>query len=398
MDNLTEICYKKSVELLEKNSGPSGFLAATPRGRAATILLHYDWIFGRDASICVLGAVASGEKKLIRTAKRSLLTLARQQSKRGQIPNAVSEKKKKQEFYFMNVADSTLWWLIALDFYHRYSGDKKLTKLLEPRIKKARRWLSYQTAGLTNLIVQAPASDWSDLMPRAGHTLYTNVLWYGVQKLYRLKGAEMTAAGLNALFYPFSRLTRTEKKFFAENFLYARLRQDTRKKKKLTAYYLNAVGTFTADDRCDVYGNILAILTGLPTKKLSVKIIQHLRKTLAEFPYPVPVLLPPVYKKDKDWHQAMERRHMNQPWHYHNGGIWPFVGGFWVMALAQAGKKKTARAELLKLARANSLNRWQFNEWLDGRTGKPSGLPGQSWNAATFILAYQYLKGKIKIF
>jgi glycogen debranching enzyme len=398
MDNLIEICYRKSIELLEKNSTSSGFLAATPRGRATTTLLHYDWIFGRDASICVLGAVASREKKLIQTAKYSLLTLASRQSQHGQIPNAVSEKKKKQEFYFMNVADSTLWWLIALDFYHRYSDDKKLFEFLEPKIKKALRWLNYQTAGLTNLITQAPASDWADLMPRAGHTLYTNTLWYLVQKLYRLQGAEMTAAGLNVIFYPFSRLRRTEKKFLAKNFLYARLRQDIRKKEEATVYYLNAVSAFTADSRCDVYGNILALLADLPTKRLSVKIIQYLSKTLVEFPYSAPVLLPPIYKKDKDWHEVMERRSMNQPWHYHNGGIWPYIGGFLVIALARAGKKKIACAELLKVARANSLNEWQFNEWLDGRTGKPSGLSGQSWNAATFILAYQYLKGKNEIF
>jgi hypothetical protein len=68
--------------------------------------------------------------------------------------------------------------------------------------------------------------------------------------------------------------------------------------------------------------------------------------------------------------------------------VWPFIGGFWVCALAQAGESALARTELRKLARANALGGWAFNEWLHGRTQRPCGMPGQSWNAATYLLAY----------
>jgi hypothetical protein len=65
------------------------------------------------------------------------------------------------------------------------------------------------------------------------------------------------------------------------------------------------------------------------------------------------------------------------------------VGGFWVMALVDAGHQRRARAGLVRLARACELNGWEFNEWLHGRTGEPRGMPGQSWNAAAFLLADQ---------
>jgi hypothetical protein len=43
----------------------------------------------------------------------------------------------------------------------------------------------------------------------------------------------------------------------------------------------------------------------------------------------------------------------------------------------------------------NSVNNWQFNEWFHGLTGEPMGMPGQSWNAASFLLAAMSLKDKV---
>jgi hypothetical protein len=58
-----------------------------------------------------------------------------------------------------------------------------------------------------------------------------------------------------------------------------------------------------------------------------------------------------------------------------------------VTALAQTGDTTTARAELVKLARVNALSGWRFSEWLHGRSGRPRGMPCQSWNAAAYLMA-----------
>ena len=63
------------------------------------------------------------------------------------------------------------------------------------------------------------------------------------------------------------------------------------------------------------------------------------------------------------------------------------VGGFWVAALVAAGRAEQARAELIKLARVCALRNWTFTEWLHGKTLAPRGMPGQSWNAAAFLMA-----------
>jgi hypothetical protein len=58
-----------------------------------------------------------------------------------------------------------------------------------------------------------------------------------------------------------------------------------------------------------------------------------------------------------------------------------------VLALVAAGRLPEARLELEKLARACSLRNWSFHEWLHGTRATPRGMPGQSWNAAAFLMA-----------
>jgi GH15 family glucan-1,4-alpha-glucosidase len=101
-----------------------------------------------------------------------------------------------------------------------------------------------------------------------------------------------------------------------------------------------------------------------------------------------------VSPKSKLWRTYMQRHRQNFPYQYHNGGIWPFVSGFWIALLAQVAKRDQAAKELERYALANKLNDWEFNEWLHGKTGEPMGMAGQSWNAAMFIFAYHVLNGK----
>jgi len=88
----------------------------------------------------------------------------------------------------------------------------------------------------------------------------------------------------------------------------------------------------------------------------------------------------------------MARHQQNVVHQYHNGGIWPFVGGFWVMALARVGLHGMAWSELARLAHVNQIGGWRFTEWFHGRTLAPMGMAGQSWNAATFLLARRALR------
>src|SRR5512146_2262478 len=84
---LVEECYRRSIRLLRKNSHAGGVIACAKSKKAVD--RGYAAVFGRDAAICALGMVASGDRELLRHARRGLATLARHQAPNGQIPKYV---------------------------------------------------------------------------------------------------------------------------------------------------------------------------------------------------------------------------------------------------------------------------------------------------------------------
>lgn len=137
---------------------------------------------------------------------------------------------------------------------------------------------------------------------------------------------------------------------------------------------------------------MLAILCGLAGDARAHEIVQALLAAKVSDPYPIRAVTEPIDAHHPHWRTYMARHRQNHPHQYHNGGIWPFVGGFWAIALARLGLNDLARAELAKLAHANSLDDWRFTEWFHGKTLEPLGMAGQSWNAAAFLLARRALE------
>jgi len=82
----------------------------------------------------------------------------------------------------------------------------------------------------------------------------------------------------------------------------------------------------------------------------------------------------------------------NQPGEYHNGGIWPFICGFYVAALVAAGRLHLAKKRLLDLtklvrpAREKTVE-FGFNEWIRARDGGVQGQDWQTWSAAMYLYA-----------
>jgi hypothetical protein len=217
-------------------------------------------------------------------------------------------------------------------------------------------------------------------MPRSGYVLYTNALWHHVKRLYGLSQTESTWHHANHLFHPFGRDLPE----------YARarlLRHYAARGRRADPLYLSFVNLSFAGDEGDVFGNLLAILCGLASDARGRDIVQALRTASAADPYPIRVVTRPITRGHALWRAYMSRHQQNRPHQYHNGGIWPFVGGFWVLALMRVGLHELASEALLGLAHVNRLEDWRFSEWLDGSTLKPMGMAGQSWNAATFLLA-----------
>lgn len=379
---LIETCTQASLALLQRNLTPHGILAAS-RTEAAEAR-RYTRIFGRDAAICVMAMCGSGVPALEQGAVASLDALAAQQATNGQIPKYVDPQGQDADFWYLGCIDATLWWLIAVDHVRRH-GDVGATHWADG-VQRAIGWLLAQEHQHFRLLQQNEASDWADIMPRSGYVLYTNALWYEVKRRFALDHADATQHHFNHLFNPFQR-------DLPEYHRARLLRHYARRGRRDPGLYLSFVNLAVVGDEGDVFGNVLAIQSGLADAAMGARIAQTITAADADAPYPVRVVLHPLTRQHDLWRRYMERHQQNLVHQYHNGGIWPFVGGFWVMALAQLGQRDLAWAELERLAQVNALDDWRFTEWFHGRSLQPMGMAGQSWNAATFLMARRALQG-----
>jgi glycogen debranching enzyme len=381
---LIDTCHARSIDLLRTNLSAGGILAASPGKRADK--RGYTAIFGRDAAVCALGMALSGDRLLASAAAAGLHTLAEHQAPNGQIPKFVDLHRREADFWYLGCIDSTLWWLIALAFLDSQAlarggrHTEGLRRRYARRIELAIQWLHAQEHQRFFLLQQNEASDWADIMPRSGFVLYTNTLWYFVKRLYRLEQAEATKENFNGLFHPFSAGIAQYRR--------ARLLNDyVLRRGRDRDLYLSFVNFSFFGEEGDVFGNVLAVLLGLADARASRRTLDALTKSRVNDPYPVRAVTRPIKQQSTLWRPYMARHRQNLVWQYHNGGIWPMVGGFWVAALVASGRKQQASEELVKLARACAVKNWAFTEWLHGKTLAPRGMPGQSWNAAAFLMA-----------
>src|SRR6201996_9084574 len=346
---LLDACHSQSVDLLKRNLTPAGILAASATPQADK--RGYTAIFGRDAAVCAIGMVLSGDQALARAAAASLNTLAKHQALNGQIAKFVDVQKQEADFWYLGCIDSTLWWLIALSFLDRHHRPSGLLRRYAKRVALAVQWLLAQEHQRFYLLQQNEASDWADIMPRSGFVLYTNSLWYFVKRLYRLDHVEETHANFNGMFHPFSGgLSEYRRARLLNDYVLRNARERD--------LYLSFVNFAFFGEEGDVFGNVLAVLLGLADERASRRTLDALTRSHASDPYPVRAVTRPIKRASVLWRPYMARHRQNQVWQYHNGGIWPMVGGFWVAALVANGRKKQAEEELVKLARACAVKDW----------------------------------------
>jgi glycogen debranching enzyme len=381
--SLVDQCRLRAYDLLRANLGPLGIHAASPGRRARA--RRYDAVFARDAGVCALAMIRSNDPDLIDGARTALGTLALHQADNGQIPKFVLPDEDA-DFWYVGCIDATLWWLIALKELEHFAPSAGLLRKLRPQVGRALTWLACQEHPRLRLLTQNEASDWADIMPRSGFVLYTNALWYHVKRLYNLPYGGETAYHFNHLFFPFSRDVPEYRRL--------RLLADyPRGGAKQRDLYLSYVNFSFFGDEGDVFGNLLAVLLGLAESDRARHIVQALVRAKVGSPWPARATCSPIKENSRQWRAYMERHRQNLSWQYHNGGCWPLIGGFWVVALARFSRPALARQELVRLAQTNAANRWQFNEWFHGRSGAARGMPQQSWSAAAYLLAYDAVAG-----
>jgi glycogen debranching enzyme len=347
-----------------------------------------------------------GDKELTECGRQSLDTILGAQSRDGHLPNYVDIATGEPQFGGIgNIAgiDSALWIVIATWNYVKITGDTAFARKHFDAIHRTMKWLRAHDSNNCGLLEIPEASDWTDLFPRSYNVLYDEVLWYRANvdfvELRKLNGlpvdryidrAVHIRKTLNEQFWPTpGTLQESTESFARTQFSMGR-----------TRYLIAQITPFGFSWRCDVFGNIIASLYGVLSDNRADLVRQFLRQISIDHPHPVKVLYPVIHPGEPDWRDYFLVNLQNLPHHYHNGGIWPFVGGLWVRFLDRLGRHEHAHEALGRLAevcRDGIEREWEFNEWAHGQTGRPMGKAFQAWSAASYVAAYLRFQGDTSI-
>lgn len=390
--------YQKSIEALRKNITPVGFSACSledndTRGTD----VNYRSVWGRDGSITVIGSLPLKDPEIRECQKRTLATLLDHISPTGQVPSNVRIDTLEPDYSGVGgicSIDSGLWLIIAFYEYIRATSDLNFLRERMWQLQKAIDWLSAHDSNNDALLEIPEAGDWTDLFGRSYNVLYDEVLWYRCNVAFGrlqefvgnfkaagdyLRWSQTIKHAILAKFWPSTQVMPGEMHFADKQFSLGD-----------TSYLVAQVTPFDFNWRCDVYGNILAFLFNVIDSERAKITFRFLWGVGCNEPYPVANLYPAVHSGDSDWRSYYTVNLLNLPHHYHNGGIWPFVGAQWVRFIHRLGLRNVAFQELVKLAKINQLgvaNEWEFNEWAHGKTGRPMGKAYQAWSASEFIFA-----------
>jgi hypothetical protein len=372
---LIEKAKTAAIKVLLNNShGPY-------RGLPRAAAWGYPEPYTRDIMISSLGILITENGSLIKSLRQTLETAAHNQSRLGHIPSLVHDPDDR------GASDCTPLFLMAVAIFRKVSGEQDF---LQAAVDKAMKWMEYQSPSDRVIVNQLPTSDWRDEQWVLGYGLYVNTMVYTYLRLYAQNDRAST---LREAMGHFTVEGDKQNRHVHEGLV---LRHKP--------YYALWSYKVYRSERFDLLGNSIAILSGIASVSRANSLImwieaecQSLRQKeelTADLP---PNFFPYIRPGDPDWIPRYER--YNQPGEYHNGGIWPFVCGFYVAALVAAGryqlaeKKLVALTKLIRPARVADVE-FGFNEWCRAQDGTPQGQDWQSWSAAMYLYAADCVEQK----
>jgi sucrose-6-phosphatase len=392
--------YQHALITLRKNITPIGFSACSLTDNEVTGTdVNYRSVWARDGSITIVGTIDLPDENIRAAQVATLRTLLNHLAPNGQIPANIRIDSGEPDYSGIGgicAIDGGFWAVLAFYLYVRKHEDWELLAEYAAPLDRLMHWLLGLDSNNDYLLEIPEAGDWTDLFGRSYHVLYDEVLWYRAAVAYGrllefqkrfeeasawLRRAQMIRSKILSVFWPSTkpldpsaRVTFADQQFSVGD----------------SSYLLAEITPFSFSWRCDVLGNLQAFIGNVLDVDRARTAFRFMWGVGVNEPYPVANLYPPVQAGDPDWRAYYTVNLLNLPGHYHNGGIWPFIGGMWVRFIHRLGLHDVACHELLKLAQANRLGKnqdWEFNEWIHSRTGRPMGKAFQAWSAASYIHA-----------
>ncbi len=393
--------YHKAIEAIKKNITPLGFTACSTEDNDVTGTdENYQSVWARDGAVTIIGTLPlrTQDDAIHECQRNTFETLLKHVSVNGQIPANVRIEGERPDYSGVGgiaSIDSGIWVIIAFHAYVSESRDMDFLRKHIDTLQRVMTWLSAHDSNNDALLEIPEAGDWTDLFGRSYNVLYDEVLWYKCNVSFArmlemlgdtqrgsdyLRWARVIKREILANFWPTTKQHIYQTVSFAEQQFSI---GDAR-------YLLAQITPFDFSWRCDTFGNLLAFLHDVTDAHHAGQTFRFLWGVGINQPYPIANIYPVVTMGDKDWRSYYAVNLLNLPNHYHNGGVWPLIGGHWVRFLHKLGLRDLALQELYRLTELNKLgavHEWEFNEWAHGQTGRPMGKAYQSWSASEFIRA-----------
>jgi len=370
-----EEAKKAALEVLLHNAhGPF-------HGLPRTAGWGYPEPYTRDLMFSILGIAVSGNQKLLDSIRKVLETLARNQTERGHIPSLVHNNDDR------GASDTTPLFLLGVGIFRKVTGE---ADFLHEAVEKSLVWMEYQSPSDRYLVAQQPTSDWRDEQWVTGYGLFVNTLVYSY---LRILGKYDRADKIRHEMGRFTISSDANHRHVNEGLVV-----------KHKPYYAFWSYKILSSERFDLLGNSLAILSGLASQSRAEEMITWIEEECVvirergELAVDLPPnFFPYIKTNDPDWLPRYSS--FNNPGEYHNGGIWPFICGFYVAALVAAKRFKLAEeklatlTQLVKISSSGTVD-FGYNEWIKAQDGKPMGQDWQTWSAALYLYAAKCVEEK----
>jgi len=334
--------------------------------------------------IALLGARFAADETVQGALHASIALLKTRQAPTGAIANNVDCATLRPNF--RAYADAGLWWIIGSSLM---APDPAVTDAIL-------KWYACQDVDQSGLISMQESADWQDLFCTRGKGLYLNCLYVmALRAAGRHECADQVREAINRFFWyegdrdmlrHVSHTFSTESKEEKDS-LGRKRWLPVKKHLVYERYYLPYLGFRAVGEWFDTLGNLFAILAGVADEVQTRTILDFIDRHRLAVP-PIRSLTPVVRPGDPDWRDYYGM--LNLPHSYHNGGVWPFIGGFYVAALVKGGRLQEASTAMDALTELNQAG--EFNEWHHGETLEPMGVRAQAWSAGTYLFALECLK------
>jgi len=399
--------YRRALDLLHTCSCEHGFLAS-PSSTA-----NYRRIWARDGIILGLAGLLSADTALLETFRHTLQTLADNQGPHGEIPSNVDPGSGRVSYgETTGRVDSELWFVIGCGEFWRATGDEAFLDAMLPVLNRVNFLLGAWEFNNRGLIYVPETGDWADEYLHHGYILYDQLLYLQVQRTL----CEIRHHVYGSRDYAFTEKASRLKHLIHDNYwfnstpglpddayhevLYEKGREAAPNRRG--EYWMPFFSPTGYGYRFDALANVLVSLFGVASAEQCRRVDAYLDTILVDELPLLPAFHPVIVPRDKeDWsHLQMTFSYSfkNRPYEFQNGGLWPFITGFYVAELAARGETGRAGRFLDAIHRANALpmqgDPWAFPEYVHGQALTAGGTRHQGWSAAGAVIAHHALQGK----